>query len=86
MKKQRKPGSGRKKGSYSFCNVTLKSMNELFGEKMKIKVSRKWAVEVGLVSSDAPAVPENSKTKVNLKVTEFEDDEKVNLEVKETEW
>ena len=53
---------------------------------MKIKVSRKWAVEVGLVSSDVPAVPENSKTKVNLKVTEFEDDEKVNLEVKETEW
>jgi hypothetical protein len=86
MKKQRKPGSGRKKGSYSFCNVSLKSMNELFGEKMKIKVSRKWAVEVGLVSSDVPAVPENSKTKVNLKVTEFEDDEKVNLEVKETEW
>ena len=86
MKKQRKPGSGRKKGSYSFCNVTLKSMNELFGEKMKIKVSRKWAVEVGLVDSDAPAVPENSKTKVNLKVTEFENDEKVNLEVKETEW
>tara|TARA_B100001105_G_C22209114_1_gene364603 strand:+ start:305 stop:565 length:261 start_codon:yes stop_codon:yes gene_type:complete len=86
MKKQRKPGSGRKKGSYSFCNVTLKSMNELFGEKMKIKVSRKWAVEVGLVGADATAVPENSKTKVNLKVTEFEDDEKVNLEVKETEW
>ena len=86
MKKQRKPGSGRKKGSYSFCNVTLKSMNELFGEKMKIKVSRKWAVEVGLVNSDVLSVPENSKAKVNLKVTEFEDDEKVNLEVKETEW
>ena len=86
MKKQRKPGSGRKKGSYSFCNVSLKSMNELFGEKMKIKVSRKWAVEVGLVNSDVLSVPENSKAKVNLKVTEFEDDEKVNLEVKETEW
>ena len=86
MKKQRKPGSGRKKGSYSFCNVSLKSMNELFGEKMNIKVSRKWAVEVGLVDADVAAVPENSKTKVNLKVTEFEDDEKVNLEVKETEW
>jgi len=86
MKKQRKPGSGRKKGSYSFCNVSLKSMNELFGEKMKIKVSRKWAVEVGLVGSDVLSVPENSKAKVNLKVTEFEDDEKVNLEVKETEW
>jgi hypothetical protein len=86
MKKTRKPGSGRKKGSYSFCNVPLKAMNELFGEKMNIKVSRKWAVEVGLVDSDVMSVPENSKAKVNLKVTEFEDDEKVNLEVKETEW
>ena len=86
MKKQRKPGSGRKKGSYSFCNVSLKSMNELFGEKMQIKVSRKWAVEVGLVDSDVTSVPENSKAKVNVKVTKFEDDEKVNLEVKETEW
>ena len=53
---------------------------------MNIKVSRKWAVEVGLVDADVAAVSENSKTKVNLKVTEFEDDEKVNLEVKETEW
>jgi hypothetical protein len=71
MKKTRKPGSGRKKGSYSFCNVTLKDMNELFGEKMNIKVSRKWAVEVGLVNSDVLSVPEGSKT---------------NLELKETEW
>jgi hypothetical protein len=86
MKKQRKPGSGRKKGSYSFCNVSLKSMNELFGEKMKIKVSRKWAVEVGLVGSDAPAVPENSKAKVNVRVTQFEEDDKTNVEVKETKW
>jgi len=61
-------------------------MNELFGEKMQIKVSRKWAVEVGLVESDVAAVPENTKAKVNVKVTKFEDDEKVNLEVKETEW
>ncbi len=53
---------------------------------MNIKVSRKWAVEVGLVNSDVMSVPENSKAKVNLKVTEFENDEKVNLEVKETEW
>jgi len=87
MKKTRKPGSGRKKGSYSFCNVTLKSMNELFGEKMKIKVSRKWAVEVGLVNSDVLSVPENSKLRTNIKVTKFdEDDNGVNVEVKETEW
>ena len=54
---------------------------------MKIKVSRKWAVEVGLVNSDVLSVPENSKLKTNIKVTEFvDDDDKVNVEVKETEW
>ena len=86
MKKTRKPGSGRKKGSYSFCNVSLEAMNDLFGPKMNIKVSRKWAVEVGLVDSDVAAVPENSKAKVNVKVTDFEDEDKTKVEVKETEW
>lgn len=62
-------------------------MNELFGEKMNIKVSRKWAVEVGLVNSDVLSVPEGSKTKVNVKVTKFDDGEnETNLELKETEW
>jgi hypothetical protein len=86
MKKTRKPGSGRKKGSYSFCNVTLKDMNELFGEKMNIKVSRKWAVEVGLVNVGVTAVSDQTEKKVNVKVTEFEEDDKVNVQVKETEW
>jgi hypothetical protein len=86
MKKTRKPGSGRKKGSYSFCNVPLKAMNELFGEKMNIKVSRKWAVEVGLVNSDVISVSENSKAKVDVKVTKFDNEDKTNVELKETEW
>tara|TARA_B100000029_G_scaffold463526_1_gene496905 strand:+ start:651 stop:911 length:261 start_codon:yes stop_codon:yes gene_type:complete len=86
MKKTRKPGSGRKKGSYSFCNVSLEAMNDLFGPKMNIKVSRKWAVEVGLVESDVQGVPENTKNKVSVKVTDFEDEDKTKVEVKETEW
>lgn len=54
---------------------------------MNIKVSRKWAVEVGLVNSDVLSVPEGSKTKVNVKVTKFDDGEnETNLELKETEW
>lgn len=53
---------------------------------MNIKVSRKWAVEVGLVGSDVLSVPENSKSKVNVKTTEFDDDDKVSVAVKETEW
>lgn len=89
MKKARKPGSGRKKGSYSFCNVSLEAMNDLFGPKMNIKVSRKWAVEVGLVESDVQGVPDNTKAKVNVKVTDFskeEEDDKTQVEIKETEW
>ena len=54
---------------------------------MKIKVSRKWAVEVGLVNSNVLAVPENSKLRTNIKVTKFDEgDDGVNVEVKETEW
>ena len=86
MKKTRKPGSGRKKGSYSFCNITLEQLNELLRPNMQVKVSRKWAV--GLVDVDVAAVSDQTKKKVNVKVTEFEasDDDKVNVEVKETEW
>ena len=86
MKKTRKPGSGRKKGSYSFCNITLEALNELLRPNMNVKVSRKWAVDLGLVNSNVAAVSDQAKKKVNVKVTEFEDDDKVNVEVKETEW
>ena len=93
MKKTRKPGSGRKKGSYSFCNITLEQLNGLLRPNMNVKVSRKWAVDLGLVDTDVTAVSDQTKKKVNVKVTEFEDDQttnlddpKVKLEVKETEW
>ena len=56
MKKKRKAGSGRKKGSYSFCNVTLAQLNELLRPNMVVKVSRKWAVDVGVGGNDAGAV------------------------------
>jgi len=86
MKKTRKPGSGRKKGSYSFCNITLKTLNGLLRPNMNVKVSRKWAVDLGLVDSDIVAVSDQTKKKVNVKVTEFDNDDKVNVAVKETEW
>ena len=53
---------------------------------MNVKVSRKWAVDLGLVDTDVTAVSDQTQKKVNVKVTEFEDDDKVNVEVKETEW
>ena len=82
-----------KKGSYSFCNITLEALNELLRPNMNVKVSRKWAVDLGLVDSNVSAISDQTKKKVNIKVTKFEDDQttnlddpKVNLEVKETEW
>ena len=86
MKKTRKVGSGRKKGSYSFCNVTLETLNKLLRPSMNVKVSRKWAVDLGVVEGDVPAVSDQTKEKVNIKTTNFEDDERSHVEVKETEW
>lgn len=66
----------------------MEQLNELLRPNMQVKVSRKWAVDLGLVDVDVAAVSDQTKKKVNVKVTEFEasDDDKVNVEVKETEW
>ena len=86
MKKNRKPGSGRKKGSYSFCNITLEQLNSLLQPSLNIKVSRKWAVDLGLVDNNVASVPDQTKATVNVKETSFNDDDGVRVEVKETEW
>ena len=86
MKKNRKPGSGRKKGSYSFCNITLEQLNSLLQPSMNIKVSRKWAVDLGLVDNNVASGPDQTKATVNVKETSFNDDDGVRVEVKETEW
>jgi hypothetical protein len=86
MKKTRKPGSGRKKGSYSFCNITLEQLNTLLRPTMNVKVSRKWAVDLGLVGQDIKSVSDQPKQSVNVKETSLDEDEGVRIEVKETEW
>ena len=86
MKKTRKTGSGRKKGSFSFCNVTLAQLNELLRPNMVVKVSRKWAVDLGVVQPNVTSVSDKAKENVNVKVTDFEEEDKSNLEVKETKW
>jgi hypothetical protein len=82
-KKKRKVGSGRKKGSYSFCNITLAQLNELLRPSMVVKVSRKWAVDLGVVTPDITAVSDNTKENVNVKVTDFEENDKTHVEVEE---
>jgi len=86
MKKTRKPGSGRKKGSYSFCNITLEQLNSLLRPNMNVKVSRKWAVDLGLVDVSTKPVSDQTKTTVNVKTESFDDDDKTRVEVTETEW
>ena len=86
MKKTRKPGSGRKKGSYSFCNVTLQQLNDLLRPSMTVRVSRKWAVDLGVVDNDITSVSDQPKPTVDVKETSFEEDDGVRVEVKETEW
>ena len=85
-KKKRKVGSGRKKGSYSFCNITLAQLNELLRPNMVVKVSRKWAVDLGVVQSDVTSVSDQTKENVDVKVTNFEEEDKSNLEIKEKKW
>tara|TARA_B100000959_G_scaffold284469_1_gene356190 strand:+ start:1422 stop:1676 length:255 start_codon:yes stop_codon:yes gene_type:complete len=84
MKKTRKVGSGRKKGSYSFCNVTLETLNKLLRPSMNVKVSRKWAVDLGVVDTNVKSIPDESKPTVNVQETEVDDEARI--EVKETEW
>ena len=96
MKKTRKPGSGRKKGSYSFCNITLETLNSLLRPTMNVKVSRKWAVSLGLAEDGVEGVSDQTDkhfSNVNVKEAKFEHDQTTNLEndevrvdVKETEW
>ena len=48
-KKQRKPGSGRVKGSYSFARISLKDLNKVFpNREIPIIISRRWAEAVGI--------------------------------------
>lgn len=73
MKKVRKVGSGRKKGSFSFCNVTLLKLNELLRPNMVVKVSRRWAIDLGVVEADVVSVADAPVEKVEVKATEFEE-------------
>ena len=44
-KKFRKPGSGRRRGSYSFISVSLSELNRIFKSEAAIVISRKWAAQ-----------------------------------------
>lgn len=46
--RERKPGSGRTKGSVSFSYIKLNKLNKILNEDMQIPVSRVWLRNLGL--------------------------------------
>ena len=88
QKKQRKVGSGRKKGSVSFVQLSLEQLNEMLGPKATVLVSRKWAETVGLQGTAVVATPQpiNTAAGVEPKSKKQEVQEEPQVEVQLTEW
>jgi hypothetical protein len=54
---------GRPKGGTSFVNLTLEQLNDLFGRRQSIPVSRVWLEKLDIVIDSAPsAVVTSSET------------------------
>jgi hypothetical protein len=60
-KKQRKVGSGRTKGSVSFCVVPLKALRKRFAPSHPVIVSRKWAEMALIKGKPMSATPQALK-------------------------
>jgi hypothetical protein len=82
IKKIKRPGSGRTKGSFSFVTVTMKDLNTKFADpEMPVIISRKWAEQVGfkdIVSKPATDTihsieGKTPETKVPAKIVSFDD-------------
>ncbi|MAH44581.1 hypothetical protein CMI37_02070 [Candidatus Pacearchaeota archaeon] len=86
--KKRKVGSGRKKGSVSFSQVTLEQLNDMLGPKATVLISRKWAETVGIAGEMVTATPQTIKTAAGVEPTrkKKEPKEEVAVEVQLTEW
>ena len=86
QKKQRKVGSGRKKGSFSFTSVPLSQLNDMLGPKATVEISRKWAETVGLQGTMFAATPQNIKESAGVKPKERKTEPEPQVEVALTEW
>jgi len=68
----RKTGSGRKKGSTSFTNVTLADLKMFCGEAMQIPVSRKWLEQMGAAiqgTAPTPTTPTQPEPEEEQKIS-----------------
>jgi hypothetical protein len=86
--KKRKVGSGRKKGSVSFSQVTLEQLNDILGPKATVLISRKWAETVGIAGQMVTATPQNINAAAGVEPTlkKKESKEETKIEVAVTEW
>ena len=88
QKKQRKVGSGRKKGSVSFTQVTLEQLNDMLGSTATILVSRNWAETIGLAGQAIVATPQNINVAAGVEPTPQKKTQETEpqVEVELTEW
>ena len=84
QKKTRKVGSGRKKGSYSFLQVTLSDLNGTLKDTATVLVSRKWAEQIGLTGRVFVANSQALETATGKPAAKPEDAEPVDMKL--TEW
>jgi len=66
---------GRPKGGTSFVNVSLEQLNDLFGRKHSIPVSRVWLEKNNIMVDDAPTSvissnesPSEETSKIDIKL------------------
>jgi|TARA_Y100000310_G_C20225864_1_gene597888 hypothetical protein len=83
-KKKRKVGSGRKKGSYSFLQVSLADLNDTLKDTATVLVSRKWAEQIGLSGQVFVANAQAMESATGKAAAKPEDNAPV--EMKLTEW
>ena len=83
-KKTRKVGSGRKKGSYSFLQVSLASLNETLKPTATVLVSRKWAEQIGLSGQVFVASAQAMESASGKPAAQPEDTAPVDMQL--TEW
>jgi len=86
--KKRKVGSGRKKGSVSFSQVSLEQLNDMLGPKATVLISRKWAEAVGIAGQMVTATPQTINAAAGVEPTrkKKESKEEASVEVQLTEW
>ena len=84
QKKTRKVGSGRKKGSYSFLQVTLSDLNGTLKDTATVLVSRKWAEQIGLTGQVFVANVQALEKATGKPTAQPEDNAPVKMEL--TEW